>query len=345
MNRIKKIAIISLALISVCCLALFAACGTEDASKTAGLMLVGEKRTEYLVGDSIAEYSLRYYADVENTDAYENVLSTSSSVTVNGFSTESAGTDKTVTFSYKGKSVSLKYNVYEVPTSINIEDGEYFLTKNKILTFNSATKTVSVSEYDGYKAYQSNTPKSTESSAYTLTVSEGITYAMITDKTKIGFDALYYSDTYSKVMKVSGSSESTVSKFNAAAIKTVASGMYGAINDGTDRDLSRYKLDAQGNRVSNGEGGYVRIYFNVYIEVNDTTLSLYYRDIGDTNKVYLLTNAQYDYDIMGSNAVIRLSDGETNYSISAKSETQISFVRYEESDAKFGFSGSAGILQ
>ena len=137
----------------------------------------------YGVGDSFdaAGATVKYYANVADSSTLEEVNVAASMVS--GFDTTTAGTNKTMTVTYKGLSINFPYSVYAyTQPDTTLAAGSKFVTfvssESKLLeySFTTADKSVSVKTYANYVDFKNNNAASSAQATYSYTIiSDGST--------------------------------------------------------------------------------------------------------------------------------------------------------------------------
>ena len=131
----------------------------------------------YGVGDSFdaAGATVKYYANVADSSTLEEVNVAASMVS--GFDTTTAGTNKTMTVTYKGLTINFPYSVYAyTQPDTTLATGSKFVTfvlsQMKLVeySFTASSKSASIKTYASYANFKNNNPATTEQATYSYTI-------------------------------------------------------------------------------------------------------------------------------------------------------------------------------
>ncbi len=179
----KKLLIVAIVAVMVltmaCC---FVACNKAETVVNATYLEKGfYSIKEYYAKDEALDLNgatIKYYTDVRDSSTAQEIAVTADMIS--GFSTATVGENKTCTLTYKDKTLTYTYSVYEpqaVDTAIT-SGAKYILTsissaKANSFVFDTTNKQVTKKEYDNYPAWQSDTAATTENATYKYEILAG----------------------------------------------------------------------------------------------------------------------------------------------------------------------------
>ena len=108
-------------------------------------------------------------------------------------------------------------------------------------------------------------------------------------------------------------------------------------------ELTQDKVDAEGKRIPNEDGGYVKENFYLFLELSEAKAAIY---VSDNNKTHgetpLHSVENYKIRISGGTLLIDIphKDGDFSCHLSSKSETQIKFNNSYEKHGDYSASGT-----
>lgn len=179
----KKLLIVAIVavmvLTMVCC---FVACNKTETVVNATLLEKGfYSIKEYYAKDEALDLNgatIKYYTDLRDPSTAQEITVTADMIS--GFSTATVGVNKTCTLTYKDKTLTYTYSVYEaqaVDTALT-NGAKYVLasissTKANSFVFNTANKQVTLNVYDNYPEWLSDTAATTVSATYKYEILAG----------------------------------------------------------------------------------------------------------------------------------------------------------------------------
>ena len=269
-----------LVLVVACC---FVACNKKSETVKATPALEQgfySPKAYYGVGDSFgaAGATVKYYDNVADSSTLEEVNVTASMVS--GFDTTTAGTNKTMTVTYKGLSINFPYNVYAyTQPDTTIATGSKFVTfvlsQMKLVeySFTATSKTATVKTYASYVEFKNSNPATTNTSTYSYTIlSDGQTAL------KFALNNVNYVvkvENANSIAVDDGESQFGISKYDASAVVEPATEGYISQNE----DTTTHKFKTM--KISEKKEGYADKYCIATVDSN-YTLKIYELDTAKT---------------------------------------------------------------
>ena len=136
---------------------------------------------EYYAKDEALDLNgatIKYYTDLRDPTTGKEITVTADMIS--GFSTATVGEDKTCTLTYKDKTLTYTYSVYEVQAvDAPIENNAMYITSNistgkaNAFIFDKTDKTVLLKEYNNYGAFKTDTAAVSIQSTYKYEIVAG----------------------------------------------------------------------------------------------------------------------------------------------------------------------------
>ena len=134
--------------------------------------------------------------------------------------------------------------------------------------------------------------------------------------------------------------QSSIASMFISTLPTFVEPRYGSYV--SDKEFEQYKVDAEGKRIENGEGGYEKETFYLFLDLTATSAKIY---VGEDNKTHRETvlhgidNYALTYNAGGLAIKIPHKDGEFNCTLTVVAENTISFNNAYEKHGDYSAAG------
>ena len=215
--------------------------------------------------------------------------------------------------------------VVEEVSDCDLPSGKYMVNKT-VYDYNKTDKKIIVTEYETYTDYLNNTgTKKYEGTVKFIQYTSSITAILFNDGT---YDNYFYKD--GSAVKYRIAHGSTYFSGTATSPDNVLLPTYGTY---VSPIQERYLVDEQGNRIPNGEGGYQKGNYYLFVELTATSVKLYKSDNPTTHEdTPILSKDNYVFELIAGRALIKIlhTDPTYNCRINAVSATVIAVTNDEE---------------
>ena len=231
---------------------------------------------------------------------------------------------------------------YTEVADVAIPSGKY-MVNSTLYDYNKENKRVIVTKYDTYTAYKNN-----QGTKLFDTTVKFVSFSPSMSLKTFSYDSIYFkngdteyfayvekkeSGDFLRFVEKKGISETTNGWLTTSSIVEPSYGNY------VSNVQNDYKVDSEGNRIPNDNGGYVKEDFYLFLELTATSAKLY---VGDNNEVHskipLHEVSNYELLLRNGYVVIQIphKNGSYNCSLTILSQTQIRFTNYSEETPKYG---------
>ena len=113
-------------------------------------------------------------------------------------------------------------------------------------------------------------------------------------------------------------------------------------------EQEQYKVDEKGERIANGEGGFIKENFYLFLDLDKTSAKLYVGENSSTHKdtpLHEISGYTLSYNTGGLAIKIPHKDGEFACTLTITSSTVISFVNSSEKYGDYSGSGKFALIE
>ena len=226
-------------------------------------------------------------------------------------------------------------NPYVDIETIDIEGGDY-MVNTTIYSFDKANKKMKVTQYEDYESYKKNEG--------TLLFDVAVRFVLVNNN----YNAIYFenegliyllrknADAMQMVTK-NGGVTSTLPAFLVAEIAQFSYGNYRS-----DKQ-SQNKADEEGNYIYDSQNNTIREEFYLYLELSETKASIYVED-SEFNRSETPLHSITNYTVILANGKLLIKipheNGSFNCSLTARSETTITFTNSMERKGDYSCAGT-----
>lgn len=246
-----------------------------------------------------------------------------------------------------------KTTTYKEVSSADVEDGDYSYL-NGVLKIDNTNKKVTFTKYNDYDEYKAGgkTPEYNESFKYVEYEFMELSTATYKKANAIYFvhlaeEFFIYKNGDSIYLDSNSNASGIIHHTRGLVISKVTSFVTPTHGTYVSNELEQYKVDESGNRISNGDGGFQKEKFYLFLELTATEAKIYNSDNNTTHgntPLHSISNYKLKMRPSGLYIEIPHTQGEFKCSLVIESRSSIGFVNAYEKHGDYSGSGDFVLL-
>ena len=220
-----------------------------------------------------------------------------------------------------------------------VASGDY-LQGSKVYRLDKESKKLKIIDFEGdYNKYKNN--QGTLLNEYTIKFVQIGEDAVVYYEAGEGYYCLKQAGSHVNLVHVSGgsTSSSSISKF-----PTLIAPTYG--NYVSTKAFTQYKVNEQGERITDSSGDYVEETFYLFLELSETSAKVFVGENNETHRaepLHSIENYALRYNAGGTYIQIPHKDGEFKCSLTIRSASEIAFNNAYEKHGDYSAAGTFAI--